>query len=209
MKTSVVVYRNLNGVQVRQESKNGFFNANDLLELYNKTSKKPKEMKAYLKNKSTKELITALQADFVNGENSTQLVLYSKRGKFGGTWMHPYLLIDFGMWLSTEFKITVIKWVYDNLIKYRNDCGDGFNDIKQALFDVKPNSPYFIYSNEANMINKLVFGSTQKEQRNGATEDQLKLLDMLQKIDTNLIKKGLEYFERYDKLKEITENFVG
>lgn len=205
MKTSVVVYRDLNGIQVRQDSKNGYFNANDLLNIHNQKTNKPKELDAYLRNKSTKELISALQSDFVNTENSTDLAMYTKRGKYGGTWMHPFLLIDFGMWLSTEFKITVIKWVYDNLIKYRNECGDGFNEIRQALFEIKPQRPPFEYSNEAKMINKLVFGKPDKDQRNGATEKQLEILKFLQKADVNLINKGFDYYERYEEMKKLVE----
>lgn len=34
--------------------------------------------------------------------------------------MHPLLFIDFAMWLNPAFKVKVLKFVYDELIKFRN-----------------------------------------------------------------------------------------
>ena len=219
MKTSVIMYRDLNGVQRRQDSKTQFFNANDLLNLYNQNGKEEKRIQRFLDNASTNEFISALIQDILqnnqnsgeltNGSNKTkehpltELAIYSKRGKNGGTWLHPYLFMDFAMWLSPEFKLTCIKWMYDNLIKYRNECGDSFKEVNQALFDRKPNSAHWVYANEASMLNKLVFGTTETKKRNGATEDQLQLLKSLQTADEKLIRQGLDYFDRLKKLEEI------
>lgn len=211
MKTSVIMYRDLNGVSVRQDSKSGFFNANDLLELYNLNSTVRKRIQSYLDLESTKETQAAILKEIQNNKDSGELenpVIESKRGKNGGTWMHPYLFIDFGMWLSAEFKVTVLKWVYDNLISIRNDCGDGFKEVNDALFNSKPNQPPFAYSNEANMINKLVFGRIGKGLRNEATEIQLSLLKALQKADIKLIEKGFDYYDRFEELKKIKNMFL-
>lgn len=208
MKTSVVILRDLNGVSVRQDSKTSFFNANDLLDLYNQSAETQKRMQKYLETRGTKETMAAILSEIQNSPKLGEFengVIETKRGKNGGTWMHPYLFIDFGMWLSPKFKVTVLKWVYDNLIKFRNECGDSFKEVNEALFDQKPNLSPFEYANEARMINKLVFGSPQKGQRNGATEDQLSLLKSLQKADIKLIKSGLDPYERYERLKEIRE----
>ncbi len=210
MKTSVIMIRDLNGISVRQDSKTGFFNANDLLNLYNETSGKEKKMQYYMETDSTRDTMSAIQKELqIHGENNEfeNGVIETKRGKNGGTWMHPYLFIDFGMWLSPEFKVTVLKWVYDNLIKFRNQCGDGFKEVNDALFEQKPNLSPFEYANEARMINKLVFGAPDKGQRNGATEDQLALLKALQNTDVSLIEDGLDYYERYEKLKETKKVF--
>lgn len=210
MKTSIVIYRDLNGIKVRQDSKTSFFNANDLLELYNNNSGENKRLQDFLDNEKTKEFKDAIIADNLIHAKSGELEIrsmFSKRGKYGGTWMHPYLFLDFAMWLSVDFKVTAIKWIYDNIIKFRIECGDSFKEVNQALFEIKPQRPAYEYSNEARMINKLVFGKQEKNQRNNATEKQLELLKILQKIDISLIKKGLEYFERYDKLKELSDNY--
>lgn len=206
MKTAVIMNRDLSGMAVRQNSKTQFFNANDLIELYNSAHGDDKKIHHYLANDSTKRFIDALMADS-NTRNSGDLengTMETKRGKNGGTWMHPYLFIDFAMWLSPEFKVSVIRWVYDNVIKLRNECGDKFKDVNEALFELKPNSAPFTYSNEANMINKLVFGTVDKGQRNLASEKQLELLKQMQRLDVGLIKSGKDYYERYEELKKYT-----
>lgn len=197
----------MNGLIIRQNSKNQFFNATDLIDSYNNKSGESKRIQNYLDNDSTKRFIIALaEAETLNNSNSSDLengLIETKRGKNGGTWMHPYLFIDLAMWLSPEFKVTVIKWVYDNLIKIRNEAGDTFKEVNNALFDSKPNSAPYVYANEARMINKIVFGSQDSGQRNLATEDQLNLLKSLQKADVQLIKEGKDYFERYTELSKI------
>jgi hypothetical protein len=211
MKTSVIMQRDLNGVKVRQDSKTMFFNANDLLDLYNTTTGSNKRLQDYLDNQNTEETKMAVLKEIQNNANQREFengVIQTKRGKNGGTWMHPYLFIDFGMWLSADFKVTVIKWFYDNLIQLRNDAGDSFKDVNKALFEKYPNKAQFLYSNEATMINKLVFGTTEAGQRNLATEQQLALLKALQKADIHLIEQGLDYYERYEKLKEYRSNFL-
>ena len=205
MKTSVIMYRDLNGVNIRQDSKTQFFNANDLLDLYNNGSDNKKVLQSYMVNKSTEEFAEAIVKDQIsNSKNSYELesAYYSKRGKFGGTWMHPYLFMDFAMWLSVDFKLTCIKWMYDNLIKFRNEAGDTFKEMNHAIYELKPSSPPWVYSNEAKMINKVVFGSPDSDQRNTATEDQLDKLKQLQKANGKLIEEGFDYHERYDKLRE-------
>ena len=210
MKTSVVISRNLNGVNVRQDSGNSFYNANDLLELHNKQTKEQKRLQDYLDNQSTKDTIDAILRDLQNNAKEREFengVMKTKRGKNGGTWIHPYLMIDFAMWLSADFKVTVIRWFYDNLIQFRNDVGDGFKEVTDALFESKPSLAPFAYSTEANMLNKLVFGEVGKGLRNNASERQLALLKAMQTADAKLIKNGLDYYDRYEKLKELKENF--
>jgi hypothetical protein len=211
MKTSVIMSRDMNGVSIRQDSKTEFFNANDLLNIYNEEFGSDKRIDHYMENRSTKETIAAILKDLHNTRDSGDFengVIESKRGKNGGTWMHPYLFIDFGMWLSPEFKVTVLKWVYDNLVRFRNQCGDGFKEVNDALFEQKPNLSPFEYANEARMINKLVFGVPDKGQRNGATEDQLSLLKAMQRADVKLIASEMDYYERYEKLKEVKNLFL-
>lgn len=207
MKTGVIMQREMNGLSIRQDSKNQFFNATDLVDLYNKQSGDQKRIQNYLDNETTKRFLVALtEAENQNNSNSSDLdngLMITKRGKYGGTWMHPYLFIDFAMWISPEFKVTVIRWVYDNLIKLRHEAGDSFKEVNEVLFEAKPNRAPYEYANEARMINKLVFGSPDPGQRNNATEEQLELLKALQKADMVLIKEGKDYFERHNELQKI------
>lgn len=206
MKTSVIMIRAMDGVNIRQDSLSKFFNANDLIVIYNEKNNSNKRVQDYFDNEATKRFMEVLlQSEIENSADRREFeIVKTKRGKNGGTWMHPYLFIDFAMWLSPEFKVTVLRWVYDNLIKLRIEAGDSFKEVNESLFNDAPNSPPFVYSNEAKMINKLVFGSPDRGQRNDATEEQLATLKALQRADVKLISQGLDYFNRYEKLKELS-----
>lgn len=211
MKTAQIMLRDLNWIKVRQNHKTWFFNANDLLDLHNSTSKKKKELWKYMNTTSLKQLKKAIIKDEISNtpkmgdlKNEDITTIETKRWRVNWwTWMHPYIFIDFAMWLSADFKVTCIKWLYDHLIKFRDECWDWFKEINKALFEKKPNLPPFEYSNEAKMINKLVFWSPNKEQRNKATEEQLSLLKALQKADATLINNWLDYYDRYEELKNM------
>lgn len=208
MKTAVIMQRDLNGLAVRQNSKSNMFNANDLLRAYNlTTSGKQKTIDTFLSNKKTKEYAAVIAADISVDESTTQesgelksMVLQTHEGRVnGGTWMHPYLFIDFAMWLSPEFKLTCVKWIYDRLIVVRNDAGDSFKEVASALRDLDLVRPHY-YINETHLLNRLVFGTPEGGQRNIATEQQLALMDTLQKADVRLIREGKNYLQREQAL---------
>jgi hypothetical protein len=207
MKTAVIMKRDLNGYFVRQNSKTDMFNANDLLEAYNLMAEVPKRLDKFLKSKDTKKYIDVIAQDI--NSKSPQMgvfelqVLQANKGRInGGTWMHPYLFIDFAMWLSPEFKLTCVKWIYDKLIKFRNDSGDSFKEMGAALRERDLVRPH-IYINEAHMLNKLVFGHEDGGQRNIATEPQLRLMDTLQKADAKLIREGRTFLQRFEALNRL------
>lgn len=214
MKTEQIMLRDLNGVPVRQSTKTSYFNANDLLDIYIQTGGVEKRLDRYFDNKSAREYISTIQADILNTTNSGELEsslvepYYTKRGKYGGTWMHPYLFIDFAMWLSPKFKLTCVKWIYDKLIDLRLEGGETFKAVNRALFNQKPNTTHFEYSNEAKMINKLVFGNPSGGQRNGASEEHLDLLTRLQKADIHFIEQGLDYYDRFEALKKVKASLL-
>lgn len=208
MKTEVVMQRQFNGKVIRQNSKTGFLNANDLLEAYNINSETEKRLDNYLKTQQVQEYIEVLQDDLesqnVNTSKKGYLelpltekisVMATKRGKNGGTWMHPYLFLDFAMWLSPEFKLWAVKIIHDKLIELRNVAGDRYTELTNALKG-KGVVSYREYSEEATMLNRVAFGSAKKEQRNSATQEQLDFLDKLQKYDIHLIKEGLTFSQR-------------
>lgn len=196
--------RDLSGFPIRQHSKTSFFNANDLLEIYNAQNKRKKRIDHYLANRTTREYMEQIASDInSNTQNSGELdlqVMETNRGRVnGGTWMHPYLFIDFAMWLSPEFKLTCVKWIYDRLIVVRNDAGDSFKEVSAALRDLDLVRPHY-YINETHLLNRLVFGTPEGGQRNIATEKQLALMDTLQKADARLIREGKNYLQREQAL---------
>src|SRR5574343_509232 len=121
MKTNVVMIRPMGQFQVQQRTCDGMFNATALLKQWNESSGMKKSIQDFLFNDNTKEFIKVLESEEnTNGGNSPYL---ATRGKQGATWMHPYLFIKFAMWLNPRFEYHVIKFVYDQLIRFRNDAG--------------------------------------------------------------------------------------
>jgi hypothetical protein len=129
-------------------------------------------------------------------------VIETKRGKNGGTWVHPYLFLDFAMWLNPRFKLWAMSIIEDKLIELRNEAGDKFKEMASALKRIGAVNPRE-FAEEAKMINRLVFDGVQSGMRNEATTDQLDLLNKLQKYNAHLIEKGLS---RHARQKEC-ENF--
>ena len=200
MKTNQVLKRSELFIQ---RTKDGYFNANVLLDGYNKISnKKPKQLQKYKNNESFKESKKKLE------DEGIEIPVKSSRGITGGTWMHPKLFIDFAMWVSVEFKSTVIDYVLDGLIKTRNDAGDYYNEMCAAILESyidyygkKP--PSHIYITEANMIKSLAVG--EDKIRNNMSENELSQITYLQKVNTNLIKKHTSKSVRIKKLIEAAE----
>ena len=67
--------------------------------------------------------------------NTENLAYLKSRGKSGGTWIHPVLFVKFAMWLNPRFEVQVIKFVYDEMIKYRNKAS-----INSFVFLLEKNS---------------------------------------------------------------------
>ena len=117
---------------IRQNHKTGWFNATDLIQVANRyRSQIGLEKKAiadYFKTNSTKEFIK----EILDRENLS-LAYESKKGKSGGTWVHPLILIDIAMWLSPEFKYEAMKWLEDELTKNRDDGGESYKKMSSYL----------------------------------------------------------------------------
>lgn len=180
--------REMGGFKVTQRTSDAMFNATVLMNQWNSFSGMKKEVKDFLKLKGTSEFIEELIKDdefFKQGESP----YLKNRGKYGGTWMHPLLFIDFAMWLNPRFKVKVLKFVYDNLIKFRHDAGDDYKSLftdAVATLDPPPKS----YGKIGMLLNEMVFGYHIKDMRNTASEDQLAKLVEVQKYLATLINNG-------------------
>ena len=161
--------------EVKQRTKDGMFNATELLKQWNKGNPKNRKEKVQLffNNKGTKDFINVLEED-LNGQKITHL---NSRGKNGGTWMHPFLFIKFAMWLNPKFELTVIKFVYDQLIKFRHDAGDNYRLLASSASILNGVD----YSKLAKAVNWVVFGKHTKNLRQVASEDQLRELAEIEK----------------------------
>ena len=167
-----------------------YFNASMLVSVWNDSNpKNQKQAGQYKLLKSTNEYISQLEKEGIENPYKAG----RGRSENAGIWMHPYLFIDFAMWISVEFKSKVIRYVVDGLILSRNEAGDYFNEMSAQILDsyvefngCKPNPS--IYQREALMIKEAV---TNKKDRNEMTEKELSAITTLQKINTLMIKKGI------------------
>ena len=201
MKTNVIMNRSMGGLIVNQRTKDGMFNATSLLEQWNKSKgllgRKGKRIDDFLKLKSTEEFINALNEEILNTDNPRYSEVYkSSRGKNGGTWMHPYLFIDFAMWINPKFKVQVIKFVYDELIKNRHSAGDNYKLLSAS--GVKLDG--YSFKDVATAMNYIVFDKKGKNLRQHATQEQLKELSDIQTKLSFAIDMG--YIKTYSMLIE-------
>jgi len=169
------------------------FNATSLLKQYNK-GKRGKEVSAFLRNASTIEFINAIQD---SEQLDTRNVVTTTRGgktDIQGTWMHPYLFIDFAMWINPEFKVKVIKFVYDNLIQNRKLAGTNYSLLASSGMKLKG----YNFSEIAVAMQWIVFGVKGKNLRQTASEEQLRELYELEQKLSFAIDMG--YIKTYDQL---------
>lgn len=192
MTTNQNMIRKMGNFDVTQRTKDGFFNATALAKQWNKTNNQRKEVTDFLRLNSTKEYIQAIEND-IDILNTGNPVFKIGRGKYsGGTWMHPYLFIDFAMWLNPTFKLQVIKFVYDEMIKYRNLAGDSYKELGSAVSKLVPRE--FVANamkKVAEALNYIVFGDHKNGIRNdfGEEQKQQELWEFQRKV-TSLINEG-------------------
>lgn len=198
MRTNQNLVRKMGEFDVMQRTKDGMFNATALLKQWNKSSGMKKELKKFFENKATQEFLQVIESkEIPNRQNSAYL---TTRGQNGGTWMHPFLFIDFAMWLNAEFKYEVIKFVYDQLIQYRNDAGNTYKSMATAICKITPKGEQAKAIQDISKANNhIVYGTHEKEIRNKqAEESKVKELTELQTDITKLINDG--FISSYDSL---------
>ena len=106
--------------------------------------------------------------------------------------MHPFLFIDFAMWINPSFKYEVLKFVYDQMIKYRNEAGDAYKELSAAIYTIVDKSQMPSRMAEVSEgINCVVFGEHRNMIRNdkGTEQEQRKLCEMERKV-ASLISDG-------------------
>jgi hypothetical protein len=151
--------------------------------------------------------------------------MFSKSGKYdGGTYAHEDIALEFASWISPEFKLYFIKefrrlkkqerrnlaWdVKRELVKINYKIHT--NAIKENLIPPKISAKdaKIIYANEADVLNKALFGITAKEWhkkgnlRDHANVTQLVVLSNLENLNAEFIKQNLSQEERLLSLNNI------
>jgi hypothetical protein len=140
MKTEVTMKRKLFGYEISQKSKTTFLSATDLVKAGNEwrmlNGFDNFNLPEWFRNKKTKEFVKALEEKYGK-------VKISGRGRGKHTWVHPFLFIDIALAISPKLKIETYEWLYDHLLKYRNDSGDSFKKMSGALYNKYGNKREF------------------------------------------------------------------
>jgi hypothetical protein len=206
MKTNQNLTRQMGGFEVVQRTKDGMFNATQLIRQWN--SENPKQKRSidnFWKSTHLDKLMSEIAKNELNikSVDFTELKKYlskSTRGKSGGTWMHPVLFIKLSMYLSPNFEYHVLRFVSDELLKYRNEAGDAYREMSSSIQKIVPQRDMAHRMQEvAKAINYIVYGIHQTGIRNSkAEEKKARELCELEKDVAKLINKG--FIKNYDSL---------
>ncbi len=166
-----IMVRDFLGFQIRQEHDTKFFCLNDFLKVANAYNMQRKEetkrLDNFMQREDTLNLIKAIQ----DNENIA-IVHKAKKGKNGGTYAHPLLLIELAMYCNKNFKYQALQWVKDKLCEYRDLGGENYKELASAIGDIHPTKMGIFMPRIANHIRAIV--ELGDKDWNEATQAQLK-----------------------------------
>ncbi|NVP18169.1 KilA-N domain-containing protein [Candidatus Gracilibacteria bacterium] len=162
-------------------------------------------------------------------DKTNAIGIISKPGNNGGTFAHKDIAIKFASWVSSEFELYLIKefqrlkqeelktldWSAKRFLtkvnyKIHTDA------IKENLIpkELSKNDINFVYADEADILNKALFGMTAREWReqnpgkkgnirDEATIEQLIILANIESVNAEFIKMGVKQAERLETLNKV------
>ena len=163
-------------------------------------------------------------------ESTGAIGIVSKSGRYGGTYAHYDIAMEFASWLSPEFKLYIIQ-DYKRLKEDENsklsltwnlhreiskiNYKIHTDAIKEYLLkDLTNEQLSFKYASEADMLNVALFNRTAKEwreenqdlkgnMRDYASLNELLVLANMESYNAVLISKGMEQKERMIELRKL------
>ena len=164
-------------------------------------------------------------------EEMNSIGIQSKAGRYGGTYAHSDIALEFASWISSEFKLYIIRdykrlkaeensrlslnWNLNrelSKLNYRIHT----DAIKANLIppELTPAQISYTYASEADMLNVVLFGKTAKQWRDEnqnetgnirdqATIYQLLVLSNMESYNAILIQQGKSQAERMKLLHEL------
>ena len=164
-------------------------------------------------------------------ETTGAIGITSKAGRYGGTFAHRDIALEFASWISVEFKLFLLK-EFQRLKDEENDrlkldwnlqrtlakvnYKIHTDAIKENLLpkELSKQQINFVYADEADLLNMALFGKTAKQWRtenqtakgnirDEATIEQLVVLSNLESINALLIEQGLPQHNRLEQLNRI------
>lgn len=192
MKTNQNLTRKMGEYSVLQRTQDGMFNATALLKQWNSTSSTERKMDNYFNSDKTQEFInTIMERENLHTPKMVYVKSRVSRGDNVGTWMNPMLFIDFAMWINPSFKYDVLKFVYDELIKFRNEAGDAYKELASAIVKITPKKEIpTAMTKIAQALNFVCTNHHEREMRNQMDEPTMKEMVRLEQDVTLLINEG-------------------
>ena len=165
-------------------------------------------------------------------EATNAIGIYSKSGRYGGgTFAHKVLAVEFGSWLSHEFKLYLIKefqrlkedensrlsleWNLNRTLSKLN-YRIHTDAIKEHIIpeNISNEQANYVYASEADVLNVALFGKTAKQWRDEnpnldgnirdyATIEQLLVLANIESLNAEFIRMEISQKERLLKLNQI------
>ena len=164
-------------------------------------------------------------------EKTNAIGLKASAGRYGGTFAHKDIAFEFGMWISAEFKIYLIKefqrlkedenrrlslaWNLNRTLSKLNHRIHT-DAVKAHLIpsEVTPAQAAITYASEADLLNVALFGHTARHWRDAnpklegnvrdyASIEQLLVLANMEGMNAEFIHMGLAHGERLKRLNQI------
>jgi len=162
-------------------------------------------------------------------EKTNAICIQAKAGRYGGTYAHKDIAFEFGMWISPEFKIYLVREF--QRLKEEEQKQFGWSAkrelakinyhihtdaIKQNLIPVALTKDQInhVYANEADVLNVALFGVTAKQWRvanpelkgnvrDNASINELICLSNMENLNAVFINENLPQKERLVRLNQI------
>lgn len=164
-------------------------------------------------------------------ESTNAVGIVSKSGRYGGTFAHKDIALEFASWISIEFKLYIIKefqrlkedetsqlkleWNLQRTLSKIN-YHIHTDAIRDNLIpkEITKQQANFVYADEADLLNVALFGLTAKEWRENnpdkkgnvrdyASLEQLVVLSNMESINALLISQGITPSERLRELNKV------
>ncbi|WP_437883537.1 KilA-N domain-containing protein [Pseudomonas sp. LRF_L74] len=193
------------------------FNADGWINAGDASAQFGKRVDHWLANAETQQYIEALAAA-LNTRDSRDLI-HSRRGRGGGTWLHPKLAVAFARWLNVDFAVWCDMRIDDLLrgqgqawTNTRREAAIGYRAVCDAVLlncearGKTPQRHHFI--NEARLINEVITGTFAGRDRDQLNARELEIVTLVELRDSVLIGQGLAYSERKANLLQYMQQLL-
>lgn len=168
-------------------------------------------------------------------EATNAIGIISKAGRYGGTYAHKDLAFEFGTWISPMFKLLLIKeyqhlkeiesnqysleWNVKRVLTKANYLihTDAIKDCIIPARNYGKDNDWLAYSDEADLLNVVLFNCMAKDWRDANPEYSMKGLNIrdfasinelvvmanLESVNAILIRNGIDKAERFKQLREM------